>query len=39
MQGFAEQREMFQADGVHPGVQAQGQMLENVWAKLGRMLG
>jgi acyl-CoA thioesterase-1 len=39
MEGFAEQREMFQADGVHPSVQAQGQMLENVWAKLGRMLG
>ncbi len=39
MEGFAEQREMFQSDGVHPNVQAQGQMLENVWAKLGKMLG
>jgi acyl-CoA thioesterase-1 len=39
MEGFADQREMFQSDGVHPAVQAQGQMLENVWAKLGKMLG
>jgi acyl-CoA thioesterase I len=38
MAGFADRRDMFQSDGVHPGVAAQAQMLENVWAQLSGML-
>ncbi len=38
MTGFADRRDMFQSDGVHPGVAAQAQMLENVWARLSGML-
>jgi len=38
MAGFADRRDMFQSDGVHPGVAAQAQMLENVWARLSGML-
>jgi acyl-CoA thioesterase-1 len=39
LEGFAEEREMFQADGVHPTAQAQPRLLENVWGALQRMLG
>ncbi|MEO8628394.1 MAG: arylesterase [Betaproteobacteria bacterium] len=35
--GFAERREMFQPDGVHPGIEAQPIMRDNVWAALERM--
>ena len=38
MAGFADERDRFQADGVHPTVEAQPQMLDNVWVKLGPML-
>jgi len=38
LQGFAEQREMFQPDGVHPTVEAQAKMLDNVWSKLAPLL-
>ena len=38
MEGFAERREMFQSDGVHPAVEAQPRMLDNVWAKLKPLL-
>ena len=38
MAGFADERDRFQADGVHPTVAAQAQMLDNVWVKLGPML-
>jgi acyl-CoA thioesterase-1 len=39
MEGFANERNMFQADGVHPTAQAQQQMLDNVWSKLSGLLG
>ncbi len=38
MEGFAQRREMFQADGVHPGAQAQAPMAETVWKELEPML-
>ena len=38
MAGFADRRDMFQSDGVHPAVAAQAQMLDNVWARLSGML-
>ena len=38
MEGFADRREMFQSDGVHPAVEAQPRMLDNVWAKLKPLL-
>jgi acyl-CoA thioesterase I len=36
-EGFAERRDMFQADGVHPSLEAQPIMRDNVWAALERM--
>jgi len=39
LEGFAERREMFQSDGVHPTAQGQPKMLDNVWSKLSGMLG
>lgn len=38
LEGFAERRDMFQADGIHPGVAAQSLMLDNVWKPLQPML-
>ncbi|MCW5605850.1 MAG: arylesterase [Burkholderiales bacterium] len=38
LDGFAENRELFQADGVHPTAQAQPLMLETVWKTLRPML-
>lgn len=38
MEGFAERRELFQDDGIHPGVRAQPFMLDNVWPKLAPLL-
>ena len=38
MEGFAQSREMFQSDGVHPGAQAQPMMLDTVWTRLEPML-
>lgn len=39
LEGFADRREMFQADGIHPAADAQRRMLDNVWKKLQPMLG
>jgi len=30
-EGFAERRDMFQSDGLHPGIEAQSVMLDNIW--------
>lgn len=38
LEGVAETRELMQADGVHPGVEAQPRILENVWAGLDPLL-
>lgn len=38
LEGFADQRELFQPDGVHPTREAQPRMLENVWTELESML-
>lgn len=38
LEGVAETRALMQADGVHPGVEAQPRILENVWAALGPLL-
>ena len=37
-QGFADRRELFQSDNMHPTAQAQPLMLENVWPALRPML-
>lgn len=39
LDGFAERRELFQADGIHPGEAAQPLMLDTVWKGLRPMLG
>lgn len=38
LQGFAEKRELFQADTVHPTAAAQNMMLDNVWTGLKPLL-
>jgi acyl-CoA thioesterase-1 len=38
LEGFAERRELFQADGIHPTVQAQPLILDTVWAELEPLL-
>jgi acyl-CoA thioesterase-1 len=38
LEGFAGRRDMFQADGLHPGVEAQALMLDNVWKQLKPLL-
>ncbi len=38
LEGIAETRELMQPDGVHPGVEAQPRILENVWAGLNPLL-
>jgi acyl-CoA thioesterase-1 len=38
MEGFAERRELFQDDGIHPGVAAQPLMLDTVWGPLRPLL-
>jgi acyl-CoA thioesterase-1 len=38
LEGFADRREMFQPDGIHPTAQAQPLMLDTVWSKLGPLL-
>jgi acyl-CoA thioesterase I len=37
--GFGEKREYFQADGIHPTVEAQPLILDNIWPLLRPMLG
>lgn len=39
LEGFADRREYFQADGIHPNAAAQPIMLDTVWRVLGPMLG
>ncbi len=39
MEGFGDQPELFQADGIHPTIQAQERMLDNVWPALVAVLG
>lgn len=36
--GFAEKRDAFQPDGIHPAASAQGQMLDTVWPQLRPLL-
>jgi acyl-CoA thioesterase-1 len=36
--GFADRTELFQADGIHPTVPAQPQLLDNVWPALAPLL-
>jgi len=38
LQGFAEKREMFQADGVHPNAEAQPRVLDNIYKRLRALL-
>jgi acyl-CoA thioesterase-1 len=38
LEGFAERRELFQDDGIHPNQAAQPLMLETVWRKLEPLL-
>jgi len=38
LEGFADRRDLFQTDGIHPDVQAQSIMLDNVWGRLRPML-
>ncbi|MFN7087556.1 MAG: arylesterase [Burkholderiales bacterium] len=38
LEGFAADRELFQADGLHPTARAQPLMLETVWKKLRPLL-
>jgi len=38
MEGFGDQPESFQADGIHPTIQAQEKMLDNVWPALTAVL-
>jgi len=37
-EGFADNRELFQADGIHPGENAQSKMLDTVWGALRPLL-
>jgi acyl-CoA thioesterase-1 len=39
MQGFAEQLDFFQPDRIHPTVEAQPRMLDNVWPALRPLVG
>lgn len=39
LEGMAQRRERFQADGLHPDAQAQPVLLENVWRELRGMVG
>jgi acyl-CoA thioesterase-1 len=39
LDGFAEQRELFQSDGIHPNERAQRLMLDTVWDRLRPLLG
>jgi acyl-CoA thioesterase-1 len=38
LEGVAETRELMLADGIHPGIQAQPRILDNVWAGLAPLL-
>jgi acyl-CoA thioesterase-1 len=36
--GFGQRREMFQSDGLHPSIEAQGLILDNIWKVLKPLL-
>jgi acyl-CoA thioesterase-1 len=38
LEGFAERRELFQGDNIHPTEEAQPLILANVWPKLAPLL-
>jgi acyl-CoA thioesterase-1 len=38
LQGFANQREWFQSDGIHPAVEAQPRILDNIYRRLRALL-
>lgn len=38
MEGFGDRPELFQADGIHPIIQAQEKMLDNIWPALAAVL-
>ena len=38
LEGFAKNRAMFQADGIHPAAQAQPRMLDNIYKRLRALL-
>ncbi len=38
LQGFADKREWFQSDGIHPAVQAQPSILDNIYRRLRALL-
>jgi acyl-CoA thioesterase-1 len=39
LEGIADKRELFQADGLHPTVEAQAILLNNIWQRLQPLLG
>lgn len=38
LQGFAEKRDLFQSDGIHPAAEAQPRVLDNIYKRLQPML-
>ena len=38
LEGFADKRDLFQADGIHPAAQAQPQILDNIYRRLRALL-
>ena len=38
LDGFSDNRDLFQADGIHPNAAAQPLMLDNVWKELRPLL-
>jgi acyl-CoA thioesterase-1 len=38
LQGFADKREWFQSDGIHPAVEAQPRILDNIYRRLRALL-
>ncbi|MEK6209827.1 MAG: arylesterase [Pseudomonadota bacterium] len=38
LQGFADKREWFQSDGIHPAVEAQSRILDNIYRRLRALL-
>ena len=38
LEGFADKRELFQADNLHPTAEAQAMMLETIWKTLAPII-
>ena len=38
LQGFADDRNLFQADGIHPAASAQSRILDNIYRRLRPLL-